>query len=340
MNSLEPTWTSSRIGEVRCDRTAPPLRSTLLGMVVLAALLAQPAPAAAPPTDPLAQPPSWQVLSVQDVRAGVSGWLEACKADDQARNAVLALWPPEEKDLAGPEMLSRVAKSFALVDPRAKGLVDLCSKPKAAPVLPEQGWLRDPATHPWMARNLRLYYGRWLVHESMIDEALEQLAGLEPQQVVDPASLLFYQAVAHYRLLDQEAGMAAIERLLQQAEQSPRRYAAVARLMREDLRGLRKDSLDHIARRMEDIQRRLQLGRAGQKVRGVEDGVIESLDKLIEKIEKQQQQQQASSGGSSMQPSTPAPDSQILAGRGRGEVTKKDIGGQGGWGNLPPKERD
>jgi hypothetical protein len=112
--------------------------------------------------------------------------------------------------------------------------------------------------------------------------------------------------------------------------------------MREDLTGLKEDSLDHIARRMEDIRRRLELGRAGQQVRGIEDGVIKSLDKLIDELEKkqQQQQQQASSSSGKMQPSTPAPDSQIMGGQGRGEVTKKDIGDESGWGNLPPKQRE
>ncbi len=44
---------------------------------------------------------------------------------------------------------------------------------------------------------------------------------------------------------------------------------------------------------MEDIRRRLDLGRAGPKVRKVEKGVIESLDKLIKKLEEEQQKQKA-----------------------------------------------
>ena len=58
---------------------------------------------------------------------------------------------------------------------------------------------------------------------------------------------------------------------------------------------MQDDTLDHIARRMDDIRRRLDLGRAGPKVRKVEDGVIESLDKMIKKLEEQQQQQQQAS---------------------------------------------
>ena len=173
-------------------------------------------------------------------------------------------------------------------------LVELCSQPKSQLLLPSQPWLTDPKTPPLVANNLRLLYGRWLVHEALFDEALEQLAGLKPDDVVAPAALLFYQGVVYHRLLDKEAGLKAIEQLLDGAEQSPRRYVGVAQLMQEDLEGLEDDTLDHIARRMDDIRRRLDLGRAGQKVRKVEDGVIESLDKLIKKLEEEQQQQQGS----------------------------------------------
>jgi hypothetical protein len=312
----------------------------LLATVILAAVLAGPTLGADPAPPALSTPPGWQMPQVKDVRAQVSGWLNERKVDEKGQTAVLALWPLQETELAGPEMLARLARSFALVDPQAQRLVDFCSSPRSGPVLPNQPWLHDPTTHAWMAHNLRLLYGRWLVHQSLYDEALEQLADLQPQQVVDPASLLFYQTVVYYRLLDQKSGTKAAERLLEGTAQSPKRYAAVARLMREDLKELKPDSLDHIARRMDDIRRRLQLGRAGQKVRSVEDGVIASLDKLIQKIEKQEQQQQQASAGGSMQPSSPAPDSRILGGRGRGEVTKKDIGEMSGWGNLPPKQRD
>jgi len=109
--------------------------------------------------------------------------------------------------------------------------------------------------------------------------------------------------------------------------------------MQDDLKGLQDDTLDHIVRRMEDIRRRLDLGRAGPKVRTVEDGVIESLDKMIKKME-DQQSECSGGGGSAIRSSSPAPDSRILGGKGPGEVTKKNIGSESGWGDLPPKERE
>ena len=59
------------------------------------------------------------------------------------------------------------------------------------------------------------------------------------------------------------------------------------------------DSLDEIARMMDDIRRRLALARAGKVVRDEEDEVIAKLEKMIDEMEKQrqmmkQQRQQAS----------------------------------------------
>src|SRR5262249_1402621 len=133
-------------------------------------------------------------------------------------------------------------------------------------------------------------------------------------------------------------------RLMENEGTIPRRYASLARLMQADLEGLKDESLDHIARRMDDIRRRLDLGRAGPKVRSVEDGVIASLDKLIEEIEKPQQAAAAaaaqSQGGRQQMPTRPLQDSMPIAGKGEGQVTKKPIGTQGGWGDLPPRERN
>jgi hypothetical protein len=259
--------------------------------------------------------------------------------DAAVRAKAAALWSRAPEDAVEVDVLGRMAGTFALVDPRAAKLVELCSKPRSQAILPSQAWLGDANTPPWPANNLRLFYGRWLVHGGWFDEALEQLAGLKPADVATPAELLFYQAVVHHRLLHKEEGLNAIRQLLDGPEGSPRRYVAVARLMQSDLIALEPDTLDHIARRMEDVQRRLDLGRAGPKVRKVEDGVIDSLDKMIKKIQ-DQQQQQSNNGGGQLKSSSPAQNSAPLAGRGAGEVTKRNIGNKSGWGDLPPKQRE
>jgi hypothetical protein len=169
------------------------------------------------------------------------------------------------------------------------------------------------------------------------------LQDLTPADVVDPVTLLFYQAACSHQLLQIDQARRSLAQLLERDELLPRRYQQLAHRMNQDLQGLNPDSLDHIARRMNDIQRRLGLGHANTKVRQIEDGVIESLDQLIKKLEAQAQsqaQQQQGAGAGQPRSLQPAPDSQILPGKAPGKVAKKDIGSQSDWGNLPEKQRE
>jgi len=302
-----------------------------------AVVLAAPAGAQSPVA--LGQPATWRQPQPAQVKAEALAWLESKKVDAATRAKAETLWTGLPSPATEDELLARLAGTFALADAGAAKLVSLCAEARRPLTIPDQPWLRDQSAPTLFTANLRLLYARWLVHESLFDEAQEQLSGLTPGAVVAPASLLFYQSVVDHALLNTESGLKSIEELLGGAEASPRRYVAVARLMQEDLKGLQEDSLDHIARRMDDIRRRLALGRAGPKVRSEEDGVIKSLDKIIKKIE-DQQQRQASGGAASVRSSSPAPDSLPLSGKGPGNVTKKDIGAGSGWGNLPPKERE
>lgn len=313
------------------------------GLLAVVALGASPAwgdSGAGRGADALSKAPAWIAPSVDRVRDDVLAWLKKQQPQADARNAAAALWSDVPADLSGPEILVRMAETFALVDPNARKLVQLCSKPRTDPVLPKQDWLADPQTAPLVGRNMRLLFGLWLAQQSMWEEALEQLRALGPAEVADPASLLFYQAVCCHGLLDRDAAVESIRLLLEGGDQVPRRYLAVAKMMQDDLKDLKEDTLDHIARRMEDIRRRLDLGRAGTKVIQVEDGVIASLDKLIKELEERQRQQQGSGGGGAMRSSSPAQDSQILGGKGPGEVDKKKVGNQSGWGDLPPRQRE
>ncbi len=316
--------------------------SMLITVPILAALLCATVAADVSQTpDPLEKAPTWQPPRAAEVKARVFAWLEKQKVDEGTRTAADKLWSNLPGEPAGAELLARVADTFALVDADAAKLVELCSQPESKPILAKQDWLVDEKTPPVVAANMRLLYGRWLTQQQLFDEAAGQLSGLKPDGVVAPALLLFYQGVVSHTLLQKKEGLSAIEQLLDGAELSPRRYVAVARLMQEDLNRLEDDTLDHIARRMDDIRRRLDLGRAGKKVRKVEDGVIESLDKLIKKIEEQQKKQQCScSQSNNIQSTRPAQDSTPMGGKGPGEVTKRRIGSGSGWGDLPPKERE
>lgn len=282
---------------------------------------------------------AWQPPRATSIRERALAWLDQQKVDSATRDAAQTLWSAAPADMAPEEALSRLVETFAMADPRVETLAQLCSAPRGDALAPDQPWLFEADTPAWMAANLRLWYGRWLVRERLFDEARVQLAGLQPDDVVDPASLLFHQAVVHHRLLEKTPAIEAIDRLLAAGDAVPRRYTAVAQLMRDDLEILREDTLGHIARRMEDIQRRLELGRAGNRVIEVERGVVESLDKLIKKLESQQQQA-AGAEAQIPSPSRPAEDSEPIGGRGLGRVTQRALGAKSGWGNLPPKQRE
>ena len=83
--------------------------------------------------------------------------------------------------------------------------------------------------------------------------------------MADPASLLFYQSVANHWLLNKEPGLKAIARLLERKKELPRRYSQTAELMQTDLAALKDESLDHIDRRMRDIENPARSGPSGEK---------------------------------------------------------------------------
>lgn len=326
---------------IRWIAILPMVAPAICAAGIPAAAYAAPPQTTAPPAAPASgEMPAWQTPMPDQVKALVFAWLEAEKVDAALLAKVRDAWADMSPKSNDDEILARLAATFAAIDGRAAKLVELCSQRRSRLSPPGEEWLREPGVPPLFANNLRLLYARWLVRESLFEEASEQLAGLEPSDVVAPASLLFYQGVVCHALLNKESGLKSIDALLQGADSSPKRYVAVARLMQDDLQNLDEESLDHIARRMSDIRRRLDLGRAGPKVRQVEDGVIQSLDKLIKKVEEQQEEQQSSEMADGIQSSSPAKDSYLRSGKGPGDVTKKSIGSASGWGDLPPKERE
>jgi len=312
----------------------------ILVCVAVAVMLAAVAAtrAAAQPTGTTRGTPGWTPPTAQAVRDAAIEWIDNRGVDAAVRERAMRIWQSLPETATATDRLAMLGTPFALADSRAERLVRFCASPREDTRLPDVAWLTEPDVEPLESANLRLLLGRWLVQNSLFDESLAQLGDLKPEQVVDPAALLFCQAVVHHRLLNKKEGLTAIDRLLDGESHCPRRYTALARLMREDLEGVKEETLDHIARRMEDIERRLDLGRAGPKVRQVEDGVIASLDKLIKDLEDQQQQSQG--GGNNVQSSRPAERSQLMGGRGEGRVTAKRLGGKTGWGNLPPKQRE
>lgn len=329
-----------------------PLRCAAWGLAVLA-LSCAPWSSAQDMEDALAKRASWSSPSAEEVKSEIDALLDSQKADEAVRNKVNDAWTTGEKV----ELLDRLALALAAWNADAAKAVAAIKfdAPGGAPVA-ELAALADSSTPPLARNNLRLLAARNLLQRELVDEGLELIKELKPADVVDPASLLFYQAVGHHRLLAKKECLAALSQLLERQDELPQRYLTVAQLMAADIEPLKPDSLDEIARLMDDVRRRLDLARAGKKVRDQEDDVVAKLDKLIEELEKQQQeqeqqkqqqrqQQQQPQGG--QQPSNPEGrnandplrESALPRLDSKGIVDPKDLGKKSGWGNLPPKDR-
>jgi hypothetical protein len=300
-------------------------------------------PVAAGRDPELAREASWSQPTVADVRTRLDEALaerrvalgDAAAELDEAWKAAAA----GRRDL-----LDVAMQDLAAQDPRAAAAVQAAGQGGE----PAPEWLADPQAGSFVRDAVRLWWGRELVRRDRFDEALPLLADLDVANAVDPAALLFHRGCCQHWLLVRDGAVESFERLLERETEIPTRYARLARLLRADIAAVEADSLDHIARRMKDVRRRLDLGKAGPETKRVQAGVIESLDKLIEEIERQQQQQQGQAGaaggggagGQGGAAGRPMDDSKLARGLGKGEVRKKDLAAGAGWGDLPPHERE
>lgn len=296
--------------------------------------------------DSLRKAATWKWPDLPLIEQHLISYLDQLQASESLRGRVLEHWKQTAPQTKGPALLDRVLASAAIVEPRIAEVVTRLNDPLAKPLLAKElAWLSSDVPG-WLQDAIRLACGRSLAQRRLYDEALETLNGVEITQVCDPASLIFYRAVCQHHLLQKKECLANLDQLLERETELPARYTQLAQLMSADIKPLKDNSLDEVARLMNDVQRRLDLGRAGKRVRDEEDEIVKKLDKMIEKIEQQmqqmQQQQQQASGERKTQQqgkSQPMEDSQIAGGGGPGDVDQKEIGKRDAWGNLPPGER-
>ncbi len=199
-----------------------------------------------------------------------------------------------------------------------------------------------PAEFPLWNRVCREAIAQRLMERRMFEEALGVLGDDAITDAAVPATTLFVRACAHHQLLQKELAKQALILLLEYTDGVPQRYRVLADLMVRDLEGLDEKSLDGVSRMMADVERRLELGRSGPGVQGVEQEILERLNELIEKMEQQAQASAAGSGSGNGQGNAPdsgAEDSTIKGTTADGNVDPKDIGRQDGWGNLPDKDQ-
>ncbi len=253
-------------------------------------------PAFAEEKSPAQDVPAFGALrtaSPEAVRTQAQEWLKLVgKTDDATKTAFQAIW--NDKDRA---VLDRVTDTLALGNPDAgkllaEALDPLTPAPKEVPAL-----LKDDKQQPFLRANLALAYGKALSSKRVYEEALESIASVKPEQVVDPSSYYFHRAVAEHALMKKDEATRSIGRLLEDCVDSPERYKTVAALMFFDLQSWKKKDLGEISRLMNNSERRLDLARGGPGTQKIQRDILNRLDELIKKIEQQQQQQQQQAGG-------------------------------------------
>jgi hypothetical protein len=318
------------------------LAAVTLAVLAVTSLRGESVPvASARDRDPeLAREASWSPPSVAAVRARLdeASADRLVPVDDEATAELDEAWKAAAAGRR--DLLDVVMQALALRDPLTAAAVQATGRGGE----PDPAWLADPRSGTFVRDAIRLWWGRELVRRDRFDEALPLLADLDVAGSVDPATLLFHRGCCQHWLLIRAPAVESFERLLEHEAEIPVRYARLARLLRADIAAVETDSLDHIARRMKDVRRRLDLGQAGPETKRVQAGVIESLDKLIEELEQQQQGLAAAGGGGGGErggsASRPMEDSKLARGLGKGEVRKKDLGAGDGWGDLPPHQRE
>jgi hypothetical protein len=281
--------------------------------------------------------------TVEAARAQARDWLTSAgkSADDVAFNAI---WDSDKP------LLDRVIETLALGDSAAAKLLAEARDPAAPAPKEVPALLRDAKLPAFYRNNIALAYAKALSGKRVYEEALEALKAAVPEQTVDPAAFYFHKAVAEHALIQKKEAVHSIARLLDDVADCPERYKMVATLMYLDMQSWKDDDKDlsHIAKLMDNSERRLDLARAGPKTQEIQKKIVFRLDELIKDLENQAKNggQAPCPGGGQQpgegtnQPNQPLPDSRIVTNSGAGVVDQKKLQQlAANWGKLPEKER-
>ena len=283
----------------------------------------------------LRQPEPIKAPTAEQVKARFSQWLK-----ERSKDA-------DQKDVAwqsGKSTSQNLFEAFSSTHKDVKALADSMQSRETGEVLKGIQSLLKKEAGPFLATNVGFEAARYLTRVQHYDEASGVYADLEVDESVDPAAFLFFRAISEFGLLHKDDAIDTLTRIVQDIEGGPERYKAVAEILLLDLQYLDEDGLEHLARSMDDVKRRLSLDRVGEKVKEEQKEIIARLDKMIDKIENQSGGGGGGGGGSGSKPGpggqgAPAADSSVLRGKGAGRVDNKSLKGASAWGNLPEKER-
>lgn len=291
---------------------------------------------------PEAKTELFAVPGASELKMHLQNWTaeQKVKKPDQLKN-VASLLIKLESPLSSEEKLELAIQVFSEMNLESRQLIQAYQISNRPPQLSSHPLLVEGQAETFYLSNMRYYVARNLTQFRMIDQALDMFNSINPKFLIDPAGYLFFKAVCEHHLLQKEECEQTLKLLLNNTESVPQRYTQVATLMQADLADLKEESLDEISRKMSDVERRLELGNSGEKVQKVEDDIIASLDKLIKQMEDQAKSASSSSSGAghSRSPSSGSNESRVNGQTAPGEIDKKKLSDNGGWGQLPPKKQ-
>jgi hypothetical protein len=297
---------------------------------------------------------SLESASAKDVQAKAKAWFDGVVKGDAAKaQALEAIWSQTDR-----AVIDRLADTFALADPAAQKLLAEARDIRTPAPTEVPAIFKDAKQNVFFRANLAVAFAKTLSNRRIHEEALETLRLFRPEQTIDPATYLFHRAVSeHALLLKKEAGT-TINRLVQDAVDSPERYKIVSMLILLDMQTWKDKDLAAIARKMSSVERRLELARGGEQTQKIQRDIIARLDELIKELENKQKDKKPGDGppsdgppgdgppkpGSGKQggpnPSNPLPDSILPQHGGTGKVDQAKLRKlEDGWGKMTPRER-
>jgi hypothetical protein len=280
-----------------------------------------------------------ETAGAAEAKARAERWLRSAgKADAATREAVTAVWSADRP------VLDKVAMTLALGDANAARLLRQARAPRAGEGVPAV--LKDARRPAFFRANLALAYGKALAEGRAYEEALEALMTTRPEEVVDPGAYLFHKAVCEHALMLKDEADRTIDRLLVDVADAPERYRTVSALMHFDMLTWREKDLGWVARKMDNVQRRLALGRGGKQTRKIQREVLARLEEMIKELERPPRPPGDGPGtpgeprrGGYRPPPADTPPARGVWGPGRvKEKKRRELVDD--WGKLPPKERE
>jgi len=228
-------------------------------------------------------------VNAETVREQAHAWLKSVGKTDAATMARFeTIWKESDRPV-----FDRLTDTFTLGSTDAAKLLGEARNPQLPAPQQVPDLLKNEKQPEFFRANFGLAYARTLNGRRVHEEALAVLNQIKAEQVVDPATYLFNRAVAEFSMLQKDPANRTIRRLLDEAGAfAPERYKAVALLMQLDMAAWKNKDLDDIARKMKDVERRLDLARGGPVTQEKQKEILARLDEIIKKLENQ-----AKSGG-------------------------------------------